>query len=692
MNLINKLRSHALRLWSIVLIICIVSLLMNILFSYITTTTSLYYPSIEEDNWAYKIESNDIRKLDNAEERLGENSSGWLKLKDSIIDVPRNIKNTIYYKTSLTTMKIEDPHILLQTNDQAFEIYVNNKLIYSFGNFNSFDYKHSPGAPTHLIALPADYQNKELVIAMKSISNSRLGLIRRIELDSKGNHIMRVFKMNIGTLILGCINIVVGLACMFIGIVQRLGRKALYSLGLLFMVVGAWGIAENALTQLFHFRPVFWFYVAVISLYLIPPCGYKFIMDISNTNKKVLTLLIQLHLGLLGVSFLLNYTGILAFINSMICFYILTASSYIICVVVSTRSYLKGNTKALIYTIGQIVFGIFSVYDILGWYFRIIPWKVNMAPWGMFIFQFALIYALINYLKETQNRFEEYNQEIREKEKQINQAMEYDKIKTDYFANLSHEMRTPLNIIYTTNQLMKVYNDKGLIGSKETNLEKYINIMNQNCHRLMKLVNNLIDLTKIESGFYKLNIKKVDIVSLVEDITMSIETYANNKGIKLIFDTEVEEKKIGCDPEAIERIMLNLLSNAIKFSNEGDSIYVNLEMLEDNIFIEVEDTGIGIPKDKLDSIFTRFVQVDKSFTRQNEGSGIGLAIVKAIVEMHNGTIELISELNKGSKFRIGLPIKMSETLNEEPDEYNDNISDNTEKVAIEFSDIYYNQR
>ena len=663
---------------------------MNILFSYIFTTGDRDHPSIAGSNWQYKIESSYVTTLEEVKESISDKDSIWLKLKDPMNSAPRDIKTTIYYRTHLPVTKVADPHLLLQTNDQVFEVYLNEKLIYSFGDFNNFDYKHSPGAPTHLIPLSDDYQNKELVIAMKSISEKRLGLIRTIELDSMGNHFKRIFKMNIGTLILGSLSIVIGIACMLVGIIRRLGRKAMCSLGLLFIVVGVWSISENSLTQLFHFQPEFWFYVAVISLYMIPICVYRFIMDISNTNKKILTLLIQLHLVLLVVSFLLNFTGILAFINTMILYYILTGTSYMICIIISIQSYLKGNNiNALIYVVGLIVFGVFGIYDVMGWYVGIIPWTVNMAPWGMFIFQLALLYALTIHMKDTQNIFVQYNDELREKEKQINNAMEYDKIKTDFFANMSHEMRTPLNIIYTTNQLMKVYNDKGIIGGKETNLDKYINIMNQNCYRLMKQVNNLIDITRIEAGFYMLNLKKVNIVSIVENITMSIETYANNKGINFIFDTESEEKIMVCDSDAIERIMLNLLSNAIKFSKKGDSVYVNLKVGVGNIYIEVEDTGIGIPKDKLESIFARYVQVDKSFTRQNEGSGIGLAIVKALVEMHNGTIEIISELNKGSKFRISLPEKVYETVIVEEEEYNDNNLDKMEKVAIEFSDIYY---
>ncbi|MDF2890257.1 MAG: resE3 [Clostridia bacterium] len=686
MNFLKKYKSHNWRIWSTAFIAIIFLLLLDILFSYIFTTCSMDHPSLAESNWQYKIESGYEGALDNAAWSISDNT--WLKLNGPINNTPKEIKKIIYYRTILPDTRVDDPHLLLQTNDHAFEVYLEEKRIYSFGNFDSFDYKHSPGAPTHLIDLPEEYQGKELMIAMKSVSEKRLGLIRTIELDSKGNHFMRIFKMNISTLILACISIIIGIVSMFIGTVRRLGRKALFSLGSSFLVVGAWSISENALTQLFNFRPIFWFYVAMISFCVIPISIYKFIVDISSRHKKILVIFIHLHIILLAVALVLNITGILAFINIINVFYILTSISFVACIVVSIRSYIEGNSKALIYTVGLVVFGVFGLYDVLGWYFGIMPWTVNMAPWGMFIFQLALIYALIIYLKETQDRLTQYDEKLEEKEKQIDQAMEYDKIKTEFFANVSHEMRTPLNIIYSTNQLMKVYHDKGIIGGKESNIDKYINIMNQNCYRLMKLVNNTIDITKIEAGFYKLNLKKVNIVSLVEDITMSIEEYAMIKDIKLVFDTELEEKIIICDPVAIERTMLNLLSNAIKFTKKEGSVYVNLTIGESNVCIEVEDTGIGIPKDKIDNVFDRFVQVDKSFTRQNEGSGMGLALVKALIEMHNGKIELISDLNKGSKFRVILPVKVEESIIVEEVEINEGSSDKTESVAIEFSDIY----
>lgn len=275
--------------------------------------------------------------------------------------------------------------------------------------------------------------------------------------------------------------------------------------------------------------------------------------------------------------------------------------------------------------------------------------------------------------------------ELMIKDKQLNDAIEYDKIKTEFFSNISHEFKTPLNVILSIIQTLELKNDtKGDIKDLE-----YLKVMKKNCLRLVRLVNNVIDIAKLDANYFNLRKQNCDIVSLVEDITLSIIDYAKNKGISLVFDTDIEEKIIACDPEQIERIVLNLLSNAIKFTRKGGHILVSLSDLNDKIQISVKDDGIGIPKDKQKSIFNRFEQVDKSLTREYEGSGIGLSIVKALVEKHNGTITLNSELGKGSEFIIELPC---EVLEEKEAEANASknlfINDYAENINIEFSDIY----
>jgi PAS domain S-box-containing protein len=280
--------------------------------------------------------------------------------------------------------------------------------------------------------------------------------------------------------------------------------------------------------------------------------------------------------------------------------------------------------------------------------------------------------------------------DMNEKTKLLEQAAQYEKLRTEFFANLSHELRTPVTVIFSTLQLLNL--NIGKIKKLDNNLQnfiKYNGIMKQNCYRLVRLINNLIDVTKIDSGYLDLNLENVNIVSIVEDITQSVAEYVANKGISLIFDTTIEEKIIACDPDKIERMMLNLISNAVKFTPPGGNLFVNITDKNNGILISVRDTGIGIPRDKQKIIFDRFVQVDKTLTRKNEGSGIGLSLVKSLVDMHKGTIAVKSEGKNGSEFVIELPIyQINESTNNKKtkDFY---FQGNVEKINIEFSDIYF---
>jgi signal transduction histidine kinase len=217
-------------------------------------------------------------------------------------------------------------------------------------------------------------------------------------------------------------------------------------------------------------------------------------------------------------------------------------------------------------------------------------------------------------------------------------------------------------------------------------LQSHLKIMKQNCYRLIRLVNNIIDISKIESGYIEPDFHYDDIVAAVEDTTMSAADYIKSNGIELCFDTDIEEKFMCFDKDKIERVMLNLLSNAVKFSNPGSTITVELTDSNDSVTIRVKDTGIGIDKDSLNSIFERFVQVDKSLTRSQEGSGIGLSLVKSLVEMHKGTITVESEYGKGTTFIITLPTTLPETKKQECEKLNLQAAP-VEKVNIEFSDI-----
>lgn len=264
----------------------------------------------------------------------------------------------------------------------------------------------------------------------------------------------------------------------------------------------------------------------------------------------------------------------------------------------------------------------------------------------------------------------------------LKETREFNKFITEFFSNISHELKTPLNVIFAAVQVLNLYSNTG--KEFKDKQDKYLEVMRQNCYRLMRLINNLLDMTRADSGFLKLNAQNYNIISVVEDITLSVASYVEDKGISLIFDTNVEEKVMAFDPYKIERIILNLLSNAIKFTNPEGEIYVNIIDMESSVTISVRDTGVGIPEDKLQVIFERFGQVDKTLSRNREGSGIGLSLVKSFVEMHGGKIHAKSKLGVGSEFIIELPA----VILEENEDESFTHETNTERINIEFSDIY----
>jgi PAS domain S-box-containing protein len=280
-----------------------------------------------------------------------------------------------------------------------------------------------------------------------------------------------------------------------------------------------------------------------------------------------------------------------------------------------------------------------------------------------------------------------YKKNSEEAELELMERMKVDKVKTEFFANMSHELKTPLNVIYSCNQLLESFYESNKIHDYNDNIKNHIELVRQNSYRLNRLINNIIDLTKMESGFYKIRTKNRDIVSLIEDLFMAVDKYAKRKDITLIFDTEIEEKIIAIDKGQIERIILNLLSNCFKFTDNGGNIYVNIYNRNNYVEISIRDTGMGIPKDKLDFIFEEFGQVDKTLSRNAEGSGIGLSIVKHLLNLHNGHIKVNSEIGIGTEFIIALPVNVLEDNSYDDFEIEGNDID--EKIKIEFSDVYY---
>jgi two-component system phosphate regulon sensor histidine kinase PhoR len=229
----------------------------------------------------------------------------------------------------------------------------------------------------------------------------------------------------------------------------------------------------------------------------------------------------------------------------------------------------------------------------------------------------------------------------------LTETKRLEKVKRDFVLNVSHELRTPLTAI------------KGFVDTLEGEAgnSHYLGIIKRNTDRLIKIVEDLLLLAELEEKGIVIQAERVDLRTLAEDIIKIFELRANEKGLTLELKAEPGLPLISADPFALEQMLINLIDNALKYTENG-GVRVSLQKRDKDIWLEVEDTGIGIPAEHLDRIFERFYVVDKSRSKKLGGTGLGLAIVKHIVLAHQGRIGVRSEPGKGTTFSIILPIEV----------------------------------
>ena len=260
--------------------------------------------------------------------------------------------------------------------------------------------------------------------------------------------------------------------------------------------------------------------------------------------------------------------------------------------------------------------------------------------------------------KDLQQQLELNSQIMKELEKQKVKAEESDRMKSAFLANMSHEIRTPMNGILGFADLLKTVD----YSSEEQS--QFIGIIQQSGNRMLGTINNIIDVSKLESGLEKLQIKEVNIKRMLEELLNFFSAEANYKGLKITLRENISNdfNVFYSDEYKINSIFTNLIKNALKFTKEG-SVEIKYSLNNSMAEFWFTDTGIGIAKDKQDTVFDQFVQADFSHTRGFEGSGLGLSISKGYVRLLDGEIKLESEINKGTIFYVRIPNKISKTNN-----------------------------
>ncbi len=269
-----------------------------------------------------------------------------------------------------------------------------------------------------------------------------------------------------------------------------------------------------------------------------------------------------------------------------------------------------------------------------------------------------LMVRLRRVLEERQ-RFVSLRGYATELEKANQELRKIDEIKSEFVSIASHELRTPLAAIKNGVQL--ILQEK--TGPINENQKKFLSMADRNITRLTNILDNLLDLSRIEAGKVRMKCGELDLRLPIEFVLSSLKPQADGKSIKLSTEIPMELPPVYGDREKIEQVLTNLIGNAIKFTPEGGEIIVLAKLLQgvgDMVSISVRDSGIGIPEDQLEKVFEKFHQVEGSLHRSVSGTGLGLAITKGLIEAHQGKIWAKSEMGKGSTFTFTLPTSKGE--------------------------------
>ncbi|MFC2088938.1 two-component regulator propeller domain-containing protein, partial [Calditrichota bacterium] len=300
---------------------------------------------------------------------------------------------------------------------------------------------------------------------------------------------------------------------------------------------------------------------------------------------------------------------------------------------------------------------------------------IIIPPWWRTNFAYALYIIFVGMIIWLTFRFQsnrlKMKQQLEMEHLHAEKLEEVDHLKSQFFANISHEFRTPLTLILGPVRLM-------ISGEFKGNFKEQYKIIMRNAERLLHLINQLLDLSKLESGKLKLEAQATDIIKLTNGLVQAFESLAVRKEITLEFNTELKSQEVYIDLDKFEKIINNLLSNAFKFTPEGGKVSVGVMYMHPPqsplnrgeamispfgkgdkggcLQISISNTGQGIPDDQIDKIFDRFYQVNNSYAKDGEGTGIGLALTKELVELHHGKISVESDLDYKTTFIVLLPL------------------------------------
>ncbi|HWR61186.1 MAG TPA: ATP-binding protein [Clostridia bacterium] len=354
----------------------------------------------------------------------GREGSNWTSFTCPGQPPVRSATGDIWLRTVLPDSEYRLPSIMFTTNDQLFQVYLEDRLIYSYGNMEDRNDRIAPGSPWHLIQLPEDYRGKPLYLRMHATFARNTGFVRRFEIGSENEHIAYLIASEMDNVLLVCLFTFLGFSLILVYALRKSVNYEFPALGFFSISIGLWLLAETNFKQLFFYPPRFWLYVAFLSLYLMPVGFLIFVERVFSPGNIYMKMMSRLHILFTAVTLLLDITRIVPFIYTLQAYYVVLALSIVTIFVTITKASRTRSNDTGIFIWGFSVFTLFGVYDILGMYFRLVPWIQYIIPYGMFMFLLSMIYILGQRIADVYDKLKVYTADIQSKNEALHEAYE----------------------------------------------------------------------------------------------------------------------------------------------------------------------------------------------------------------------------------------------------------------------------
>lgn len=608
-------------------------------------------PAIEIDRgWHYRWGDSPVNANGIPEWTLDKKTSDWQPLA-----LPGKLKTPpgerfLWLQVPLPQGSWPSPNLYFRGIPYLLNAYLDSQLIYTGNKFDSSHQSIFKENPWSIVPLPPDWSGKNLFLKLYAgdapILN--LGLFEKPLIGSQAVLTAKLILEDIDRVGLGSFFILCGAIPLLISIFKR--DKLLYfSFGAFSFLVGLYTLTDVRLVLLLFDRPIFIKFLHRVAFQLAPVGIVLFFEQIFGSGyKRIVRRLWQIQLVYAIGALSLVLLGIIPLGYSIYPTQIFGIFSAFVLIIIAIQRSIVGKLEARIFTVGFSVFLLCTVHDISLYIFSVSWLQREIYLFGMLFFILLLVLLLERRFTEANRQLKNYAVELELKNSELQRL---DKLKDEFLANTSHELRTPLNgIIGIAESLID-----GVTGKLPDRAIFNLSLMMYSGKRLTQLVNDLLDFSRLKNNNIEIQVKPVGMREIVEVVVTISQHLIGEKKIKIINEIDASIPLIEADENRVQQILHNLLGNAIKFTEEGE-IRISAEVVDGFLAINVSDTGIGIPAEKIERIFVAFEQADGSIARKYGGTGLGLAIAKKLVELHGGKISVQSTSGHGSKFTFTLPL------------------------------------